>query len=77
MYRNVDYVTRNMLGKWIESADHIRMHFRGMLRGMVPFSWAWDGPRDKIEPVAKARLDDAAFVYMQRITQIIKQRGKQ
>ncbi len=56
MYRNVDYVTRSMLEKLKDSVDQIRMHFRGMLRGMVPFSWAWDGPETRLNRLQQQDL---------------------
>ncbi|KAK2591646.1 hypothetical protein QQS21_010660 [Conoideocrella luteorostrata] len=70
---NVNYTSRTMMEKWKYSAENLIYHYRCILRGMDPFSLSWEA-WGSVEDVAKANLDTPAILYMQKMSDLLKDR---
>lgn len=61
------------MDKWKYSAENLLYHYRCILRGMDPFSFAWD-TLESVDDLAKASLDPDAVLYMQTISKLLKEK---
>jgi hypothetical protein len=70
-YVNTSFVSRNMIEKWRDSAKNLIYHFRGVLKGMVPFLESWTPDMQ-----TSANIDSESLTYIRETAKILEVRSK-
>ena len=60
---------KEMVREWNYSAENIWEHFRGVLRGFLPFAAA---EKNNEDVKARSQLDDMSVQYMRRVPRLLK-----
>ncbi|KAI9150893.1 hypothetical protein HJFPF1_10670 [Paramyrothecium foliicola] len=69
----VNFVTRSMVKEWIGSAKNLIYHFRAIVRGVSPFKIYAESKIARQDIIDRARLDERAIGYMDRISVVLKE----
>ncbi|KAI0199892.1 hypothetical protein F4808DRAFT_194952 [Astrocystis sublimbata] len=72
--KRVDYITRQMVDKWNQSAENLLMHFCFVVRGTTPLQFDWAADLKTIDNDVKTDMDSQAFQYMAKLTNELRRK---
>ncbi|KAI0855002.1 hypothetical protein F4860DRAFT_497665 [Xylaria cubensis] len=70
--QNVSYITNQMVEQWKHSAKNLVIHYRFIVRAMIPFQYDWINGLDTIDDDVKVNLDSQALRYMAKVTEELR-----
>jgi hypothetical protein len=65
-----------MIEQWKQSAKNLVIHYRFIVRAMIPFQYDWIDGLDTIDDDIKVNLDSQALRYMADVTKELRNQRK-